>query len=111
MFISVPNSVINQVEDISPDSYQVQVLKVSFKTSSCVIVNSYFQCDPRTPGREEPWLLETINSIKSVLSRTEYNSIIWAGDINADFVRGTNHTDTVQEVLDEMNLLTLWDEH
>ena len=111
MFIAVPNSVRNQVEVISPDFYLVQIIKVSFRTLSCVIVNSYFPCDPQTPGREDPELLETLNSIKSVLSRTEFSSIIWAGDINADFVRATNHTETVQELLDELNLFTLWDEH
>ena len=111
MFVALPLTVKNQVEDISPDYYRVQVLKVHFKTSCCVIVNSYFPCDPQTQGREDPELLETINSIKSVLSRTEFSSIIWAGDINADFVRRTNHTETVQEVLDEMNLFTLWEDH
>ena len=111
MFIALPSTVKNQVEDISPDFYRVQVLKVCFKTSSCVIVNSYFPCDPQTPGKEDPELLETINSIKSVLNRTEFSLIIWAGDINADFIRRTNHTEAVQEELDEMNLFTLWDEH
>ena len=52
-----------------------------------------------------------MNSIKSVLSRTEFSSIIWAGDINADFVRATNHMETVQEVLDELNLFTLWEDY
>ena len=39
------------------------------KTTSCLIVNSYFPCDPRNHGREDPELLETINCIKSVLSK------------------------------------------
>ena len=111
MFIAVPISVRNQVEDISPDFYRVQVLKISLRTSSCVLVNSYFPCDPRNPGREDPELLETLNSIKSVLSRTEFSSIIWTGDINADFLRATNHTETVQEVLDKLNLFTLWEDY
>ena len=111
MFVAVPDSIKNQVEDISPDFYRVQVLKVTFKASSCVIVNSYFPCDPQSPGQEDPELLETLNSVKSVLSRTEFSSVIWVGDINADFARATNHTETVQEALDELNLFTMWDEH
>ena len=111
IIIAVPNSVKNQVEDISSDFYRVQVLRIQFKIPSCVLVNSYFPCDPQAPRREEPELLETLNSIKSVLKNTEFTSVIWAEDINADFVRHTNHTEAVQEVLDKLNLFTLWDKH
>ena len=111
MFIAVPESVKNQVEDISPEFFRVQVLKVTFKSSCCLIVNSYFPCDPRAPGREDPELLETLTSIKSVLARTEFDSVIWCGDINADFVRGSHHTETVQEVVDELNFYTLWEDY
>ena len=111
MFVAVPESIKNQVEDISPEFYRVQVLKVTLKTSSCLLVNSYFPCDPRTSGREDPELLETLNCIKSVLSKSEFDSVIWSGDINSDFVRGTNHTQMVQEVLDELNLYKLWEEY
>ena len=36
MFIALPSAVKNQVEDISPKFYRVQVLKVSFNASTCV---------------------------------------------------------------------------
>ena len=36
-------------------------------------------------------------------------SVIWAGDVNADFVRHTNHTERVQELVDQLKLLTAWD--
>ena len=35
---------------------------------------------------------------------------LWAGDINADFIRQTNHTDRVLELVDELNLCTAWDD-
>ena len=54
MFVAVPSSVRNQVEDISPEYYRVQVLKVKFKTSRCVIVNSYFPCDPKLQEERTP---------------------------------------------------------
>ena len=74
-------------------------------------MNSYFPCDTKAPRREDPELLETLNSIKSVLRKIEFTSVIWARDINADFVRHTNHTEAVQDVLDELNLFTLWEKH
>ena len=111
MFVAVPESVKNQVEDISPDFYRVQVLKVTFRTSTCVIVNSYFPCDPQARGNEDPELLVTLTTIQSVLNTTEFDSVIWAGDINADFVRSSHHTEMVQEVVTELNLYTVWEEH
>ena len=49
MFVAVPDSVKNQVQDISPEFYRVQVVKVNLKNSSCVIVNSYLPCKPTSP--------------------------------------------------------------
>ena len=111
MFVAVPESIKNQIEDVSPEFYRVQVLKIKIKTSCCLLVNSYFPCDPRTMGQEDPELLETLRVIKTSIEKANCETVIWAGDINADFVRGTNHTDRVQELVDELNLCKTWDSY
>ena len=77
--------------------YRVQVLKIKMKTSCFLLVNSYFPCDPRTIGQEDPELLQTIEVIKYSIERANCEAVVWTGDINADFMRGTNHTDRIQE--------------
>ena len=36
------------------------------------------------------------------------DKVLWAGDINSDFSRGTNHTSQVKEALDELQLISSW---
>ena len=84
---------------------------MNLKNSVCLLLNSYLPCDPKVPGQEDPGLLETLACIKSVVEKSVFDSIIWTGDINADFLRNSNHTETVQDVVNELNLLKLWDEH
>ena len=86
MFVAFPECPKNQIEDVSPEFYCVQVLKIKFKTSCCVLVNTYFPCDPQTLGQEDPELLETLQVIKNLIEKANCETVIWAGDINADFL-------------------------
>ena len=36
------------------------------------------------------------------------DAIVWGGDINADFARNNQHTGLVKELLDDLNLATIW---
>ena len=108
MFLAVPSSIQGQICDISPDYYRVQAVKIQSKSSSCLLLNTYLPCDPRT-REEDPELLETLETIKDVVEQTDCRSVFWAGDVNADFIRQTNHTERVQVLVDELKLLTAWD--
>ena len=108
MFLAIPSKIQGQICDISPNYYRVQAIKIQSKTSSCLLINSYLPTDPRT-RQEDPKLLKTLETIKEVVEQSGCRSVIWAGDVNADFVRHTNHTERVQELVDELKLLTAWD--
>ena len=108
MFLAVPSEIQGQIVDISPEFYRVQAIKIKFKTSSCLLINSYLPCDPRT-RQEDPELRETLETIREVVEQSGCRSVIWAGDVNADFIRQTNHTENVKELVDELKLLTAWD--
>ena len=64
-----------------------------------------------TPGQEDTELLQTIAVIKYSIERANCEAVVWTGDINADFMRGTNHTDIIQEALDDLSFYTAWEEH
>ena len=53
--------------------------------------------------------METLQTIKQVVEESGCRSVIWAGDVNADFMRQTDHTERVREVVEELRLLTAWD--
>ena len=108
MFIAIPAKIQGKIIDVSPEFYRVQAIKIQFITSCCLLINSYFPCDPRA-GQEDPELLETLQTIRTVVEQSSCRSVIWAGDVNADFLRRTNHTERVREVVEELRLITAWD--
>ena len=41
----------------------------------------------------------------------EYDNVVWGGDMNADFLRDTVFTNTVDSFLSEMSLKKSWDKY
>ena len=39
----------------------------------------------------------------------EYDDVVWAGDINAEFSRNTHYTNVIQSFVEEKSLLKWWD--
>jgi hypothetical protein len=108
MFIAIPAKIQGPILDISPDFYRVQAIKIQFRTSDCVLINSYLLCDPRA-RQEDLKLLETLQTIRNLVEESECRSVIWARDVNATFLRQTSHTTRVMELVEELRLLTAWD--
>ena len=58
---------------------------------------------------DENDLLETLSKIKYAIRNNEFDLHLWAGDINADFLRNTSHTRTVSDTIEELGLSKSWD--
>ena len=111
MFIAFPDTIKNQVTDVSPSFWRLQAIKIKFVSSTLLLINSYFPTDPQRDSADETDLLETLGLIKQVLEVNDFDTVLWAGDINSDFSRNTNHTRAVQDSLQELGLLTAWDQY
>ena len=109
MFIAYPNSIKNNVEDVSPGFWRVQAARISFKTSKLLIINSYFPTDPQRDNQDESDLLETLGHIKKTIECNACDAVLWAGDLNSDFSRQSSHTNAVQDALNELGLQSSWD--
>ena len=105
MFIAVPNSLINLVNDVSPGHWRVQAVTVSVSSSSILLVNSYFPTDPKTNDFNDDDLRETLQVISNVIEKNEVNSVLFLGDINCDFRRNTRFVQTIKSYLEEYNLI------
>ena len=46
MFIAIPAKIQGKIIDVSPEFYRIQAIKIQFITSCCLLINSYFPCDP-----------------------------------------------------------------
>ena len=109
MFVAVPNSFKNQVEDVSPGHWRIQALTISLSSSTILLINSYFPTDPKTDNFNEDDLSDTLNVITSILDKNLFNFVLLLGDINCDFSRNTKFTRMVRSFLQEYNLITAWE--
>ena len=92
MFIAFPQVIKSSVSDVSPGFWRIQAIKITSVRSTILLINSYFPTDPRRDNFDETELIETLAHIKEVISKNDFDDILWAGDINADFIRNTSHT-------------------
>ena len=87
MFICVPDSVKSLVKDVSPGHWRVQAVVISTTQSRTLLINSYFPFDKRIEGEANEELNETLAVIQNTISNNTCDSVVWSGDINADFTR------------------------
>ena len=108
MFVVVPNSLKNHVEDVSPEFWRVQALILKFDNSSLLLLNTYFPVDNRGAQNDEAELIVTLQHIKQVIDNTRFNNILWVGDINTDFSRRTNHVNSIKTFMEDNSLQSSW---
>ena len=46
-----------------------------------------------------------------MIKQNEFKAVVWAGDLNADFLRNSSHSRTVQEAVEEVDLVVVWNTH
>ena len=111
MFIAVPFEIKDYVEDVSPTHPRVQAVILSTSNNRILIINTYFPTDPKIKEFDSIELISTLSAIKGVMKDNEYDNVVWGGDMNADFLRDTVFTNTVDSFLSEMSLKKSWDKY
>ena len=109
MFIAIPAAIKEFVTDISPNHWRVQAVIVHTESNKIMIINSYFPTDSRVSEFDSSELLTVLSTIQDLLSRDDFNSVIWTGDINADFCRRTNFTKCIESFIDKNNFANSWE--
>ena len=108
MFVAVPAVMKEYVEDISPNHWRVQAVLVRTTESSIMIINTYFPTDPKSTDFDSSELMTTLSAIRELLSRKDFNSVVWTGDINAEFSRKTEFTKCIESFIEENNFRRSW---
>ena len=85
------------------------MITISFASKKLLVINSYFPTDPKVNDFDTSDLLSTLSSISDILENEDYNAAVWAGDINASFLRNTKFTSLIDEFLEEKTLVKAWD--
>ena len=93
---------------LNSQSWRIQPLLIKFKRKSCLIINSYFPTDTRTVNGEINELENVLAEISTLIGSTYFDSLYLVGDLNCNFLRNTNHVETVKAFKSKLNLFTLW---
>ena len=111
MFVVISLEIKELVLDVSPTHWRVQAIILSTPSNKVLIMNSYFPTDHRVNEFDTTELLSTLSAINSVLMENEYDSVIWGGDINADFLRDTIFTSNIIRFVEEKSFEKSWDKY
>ena len=109
MFIAVPMEIKENVQDISPTHWRIQAIIVNTLNSRILVINSYFPTDPKIQDFDMSDLLGTLDAIKEVVNTSQFDNLVWAVDLNADFSRCTKFTTVLAQFIDERCLTRSWD--
>ena len=108
MFIAVPCQLKEFVTDISPIHWRVQAMILHTNGNNIMIINTYFPTDPRVSEFDSSELFTTLSTIQELVNRNDYNSIVWTGDINADFCRKSKFTGYIGAFAADNNFSLSW---
>ena len=72
-----------------------------------LIINTYLPCDNYNDNINE--LVEILSIIRNVIDNSGVGQVIWTGDLNADFLRGTAHCVAIMDLIEELGLMIAWD--
>ena len=86
MFIAVPSSIKGLVEDKSPGHWRVQAVKIA----STLLINTYLPCDSQNAANAQDETVEVLEVVKRLIDSCSCNSVIWCGDINANFSKSVD---------------------
>ena len=111
MFVAIPQDIKEFALDVSPTHWRVQAIILSTPSNKVLIINTCFPTDQRMNEFDTADLFSTLSAMNSVLMENEYDSVIWGGDINADFVRDTVFTSNIIRFVEEKSFAKTWDKY
>lgn len=109
MFIAVPKELEVFAKEIKVNHWRLQAITLALPTSTVLLINSYFPNDPKVRDFDTDDLVCTLSSINDTIQNSAVDSVIWTGDINADFLRGNKFTEIVSDFVEDKSFVKSWD--
>ena len=111
MFIAAPKEFKDCARELPTNHWRLQAIMLSIPNSNILILNSYFPTDPKVCDFDTSDLLSTLSAINVILENAESSTVVWTGDINADFLRNTTFTKIVSEFIENKMLCKSWERY
>ena len=80
------------VSKVPCSNFRLQATKFTFPSSSVLIINAYFPCDPQVEDFNDSELLTVLTDIQALIREAQCSDIILAGDLNCHFLRQSKFT-------------------
>ena len=96
------------VSKVACDNFRLQATSFNFPNGSVLLINTYFPCDPQKDSFDDTELLNLLADIQTLVAQSQCAHVLIAGDLNCHFNRYNRFTYTVQEFMEEINLILLW---
>ena len=110
MFIAIPQEMKDNVQDVSPSHWRLQAVVINTLGNKILLINTYFPTDPRIQDYDYSDLLSTLYAINELIETEQYDDIVWAGDLNADFSRNSKFTSLIDDFVNEKSFTRSWDQ-
>ena len=109
MFMAVPENFNSSILDVSPEHWRLQAAILKADGANLLVINSYFPTDKGLVRIDEAELEVIFATIEEIIEQNQFSSLIWCGDINADFLRKSGHVRSVQQFIERLSLCSAWD--
>ena len=96
---------VSKIDCINP---RLQATKFSFPSSTLVVLNAYFPCDPRNSRYDDAEILNVLSEINNIVTNGGIHNFLLAGDLNCHFERDNLYTNLVKDYFRSLSLQTLW---
>ena len=96
-------------ERVKTTHFRLQAQILHFKNVKLLWINSYFPTDPQTQNFNDDDLAEVLREAEEVLDSSEYDHVLWGGDINWDPNRISGFSLMVGDFMHRVGLHSAWD--
>ena len=97
------------VSQVKCSSFRLQVTRFDFPSSSLLILNTYFPCDPRVSNFNEEELLQILAEMRNIMNMQACSNNLVLGDLNSDFMRQTHFTTIIENFFNDINFVLFWE--
>ena len=82
---------------------------MNFPNSRLLWINSYLPNDPLTVNFDDTELTDVLAEVEQIMDKTDFDDIIWNGDLNWDMARNSGFSLTMDRFMKRIGLIPVWE--
>ena len=90
-------------------NFRIQAQLLNFPNSRLLWINSYLPNDPLTVNFDDTELTEVLVEVEKIMDKTDFDDIIWNGDLNWDMARNSGFSLTMDRFMKRIGLIPVWE--